>query len=482
MKVGSVGTKRIVSILARRLWAQPSALSWSVIGRRVVGVLVAVSALSTAIGVSFAAGSFVDASGNSPDAAASAPASYPLRFYQKYISDLRHGRCRFEPSCSQYAIDAIEAHGFLLGSSLATDRLIRCSRHADAHYARASSGRLSDPADGSGYMPGAPRVPDWLLPAREYSPLASSIGDPVGADSMAARTARILEDAEFADALSASGDCERAVTEYKRVAFMANTEDAARWSFFKIGDCYFGKGDWVASASAYGQAGRQATAASDKTIANYMAGAAYFNKGKYRRAIASTDLCTPENRQLYERVGADVGVTGGRHIDDGRTLSDAELEFSSVYLLKGLSALAMGEWQYGARHFAEATALCADSLCRERALFLAQRAAEGAALPTKHANLAACLSAVLPGSGQVYAGRAHDGFRHFVFNGLLIFTIYQLADDDLWGAAYLVAGITLPFYVGNIIGARRSAESYNASRRIGFVSESLKKVSQGDLW
>src|SRR5512136_2839223 len=39
------------------------------------------------------------------------PAEYLLRFYQKNISDLRYGRCRFEPSCSQYAIDAIQAEG-----------------------------------------------------------------------------------------------------------------------------------------------------------------------------------------------------------------------------------------------------------------------------------------------------------------------------------------------------------------------------------
>jgi TM2 domain-containing membrane protein YozV len=95
----------------------------------------------------------------------------------------------------------------------------------------------------------------------------------------------------------------------------------------------------------------------------------------------------------------------------------------------------------------------------------------------KHPNLAAGLSAVLPGSGQAYAGRAYDGFRHLVFEGLLIFTIYQLADDDLWGATYLVAGITLPFYVGNIVGAKRSAEHHNASSRAKYVSESLEETA-----
>jgi putative membrane protein insertion efficiency factor len=49
-----------------------------------------------------------------------------LRAYQLLISPLLGNHCRFYPSCSQYAIDAVDAHGVLRGSWLAVRRLSRC--------------------------------------------------------------------------------------------------------------------------------------------------------------------------------------------------------------------------------------------------------------------------------------------------------------------------------------------------------------------
>ncbi len=50
-----------------------------------------------------------------------------IRFYQKRISALFPARCRYYPTCSQYALEAISLHGILLGSLLAVRRLLRCN-------------------------------------------------------------------------------------------------------------------------------------------------------------------------------------------------------------------------------------------------------------------------------------------------------------------------------------------------------------------
>jgi len=50
-----------------------------------------------------------------------------IRLYQKYISPLSGPRCRFYPSCSRYAVEAVEIHGALKGSALAIWRLLRCN-------------------------------------------------------------------------------------------------------------------------------------------------------------------------------------------------------------------------------------------------------------------------------------------------------------------------------------------------------------------
>lgn len=49
-----------------------------------------------------------------------------LRGYQLLLSPLLGQHCRFYPSCSQYAIEAVEQHGSLPGLWLATKRLLRC--------------------------------------------------------------------------------------------------------------------------------------------------------------------------------------------------------------------------------------------------------------------------------------------------------------------------------------------------------------------
>ncbi len=50
----------------------------------------------------------------------------PIRFYQLCISPLFPPCCRFTPTCSQYAIEAITRHGIFRGSWLALRRILRC--------------------------------------------------------------------------------------------------------------------------------------------------------------------------------------------------------------------------------------------------------------------------------------------------------------------------------------------------------------------
>jgi putative membrane protein insertion efficiency factor len=50
----------------------------------------------------------------------------PIKFYQILISPLLGPSCRFTPTCSQYAVEAIQKHGPIKGSWIATKRIIRC--------------------------------------------------------------------------------------------------------------------------------------------------------------------------------------------------------------------------------------------------------------------------------------------------------------------------------------------------------------------
>lgn len=49
-----------------------------------------------------------------------------IRFYRRYISAGRPPCCRFIPTCSAYALEAVEKYGALKGSYLAVRRILRC--------------------------------------------------------------------------------------------------------------------------------------------------------------------------------------------------------------------------------------------------------------------------------------------------------------------------------------------------------------------
>lgn len=50
-----------------------------------------------------------------------------IRFYQREISPLSPPRCRYIPTCSQYALEAVEKYGAIKGMFLATKRILRCN-------------------------------------------------------------------------------------------------------------------------------------------------------------------------------------------------------------------------------------------------------------------------------------------------------------------------------------------------------------------
>ena len=68
-------------------------------------------------------------------------AALPVHAYRLLISPWLGPNCRFQPTCSAYALEALETHGALKGSWLALRRIVRCH-----------------PLGGSGYDPVPPRA------------------------------------------------------------------------------------------------------------------------------------------------------------------------------------------------------------------------------------------------------------------------------------------------------------------------------------
>ena len=60
---------------------------------------------------------------------------FPIRIYRKYLSQMKKGpTCKFYPTCSEYAIQAIEKYGAVKGTAKAIWRILRCNPFGKGGY------------------------------------------------------------------------------------------------------------------------------------------------------------------------------------------------------------------------------------------------------------------------------------------------------------------------------------------------------------
>jgi uncharacterized protein len=66
----------------------------------------------------------------------------PVRAYQRFISPALPRRCKYEPTCSAYAVQAVQEYGILRGLVLASWRLLRCNPWSHGGYDPVAAQRL----------------------------------------------------------------------------------------------------------------------------------------------------------------------------------------------------------------------------------------------------------------------------------------------------------------------------------------------------
>jgi len=76
--------------------------------------------------------------------AARALVAAPIVVYQRVISPALPRRCKYEPTCSRYALDAIRTYGILRGIVLATWRVLKCNPWSDGGYDPVEAQRVFD--------------------------------------------------------------------------------------------------------------------------------------------------------------------------------------------------------------------------------------------------------------------------------------------------------------------------------------------------
>ncbi|HEY1528266.1 MAG TPA: membrane protein insertion efficiency factor YidD [Candidatus Angelobacter sp.] len=77
-------------------------------------------------------------------------AAIGLRFYKAMISPFLPVSCRYVPSCSEYAAEAVARHGFFHGTALGLWRLLRCNPFAHGGYDPVPGKEAARPGAGEG--------------------------------------------------------------------------------------------------------------------------------------------------------------------------------------------------------------------------------------------------------------------------------------------------------------------------------------------
>ena len=223
-------------------------------------------------------------------------------------------------------------------------------------------------------------------------------------------------------------DYYRAITEYKRESFFKRSTYQKRWSDFRIGESYRKSGRPEESVP-------------------HLINAAWFGAPD-----GLTDSCVLSLARSYIDMGSYPAARG---------VLDSLKEDVPV-------KLTLAGWSYLLeRDFESARGLFA-SVGKDSLADLATSCRE---THWKSPRTAAIMSAVIPGSGQIYAGGYRQGVTSFLLHGLIGYLTYRAVDDRRYfeAAAAIYTGFSR-FYVGNIMSASSLAREHNQEKMEEFIS------------
>jgi tetratricopeptide (TPR) repeat protein len=236
------------------------------------------------------------------------------------------------------------------------------------------------------------------------------------------------------DAFMADGEYYRAVTEYLRYLYLFPEAERAPYALLQIGLAHFRGGEYQRAIDYFA-----------RVRASY--DPEHFAAAAYHEGLCYERLNQPDQAQdAFER--AVVFDTAGAPARE-------------ALLGKALGRVRQGDLAGGRTELARFQRLYpqeprAGSVSRAVEQIDAQ-----ADIPGKSPLLAGALSAVIPGSGQAYAGRYRDGLVALLVNGLFIAGTAVAIDQENYATAAVVGGIGLPFYLGNIYGGANAANTWN---------------------
>jgi len=249
----------------------------------------------------------------------------------------------------------------------------------------------------------------------------------------------------FADYLHRNGDYLRAAGEFQRFLFVSNSPNCDS-ILFKIGLCYELSDQPDISRNFYNKIIDNCPESKFFDMAQYEIAHTYFRSGDYIQSLNHI-------KNHLQKIST----------DDGRY---------RMNLLTGVNYLYERDWETAHDYFNNLSAINSQDSGKS-VIKLGQLAIEGTKLKYKSMFLAGMFSAIIPGSGKIYAGRVNDGIYSFVMIGL---TTWQTYDGFHNRGVHSIKGwiygtLSTVLYAGNIYGSAIAIQLYNDKLDKNIISQ-----------
>jgi outer membrane protein assembly factor BamD (BamD/ComL family)/TM2 domain-containing membrane protein YozV len=246
---------------------------------------------------------------------------------------------------------------------------------------------------------------------------------------------------QFGDAFLAEGEYYRAVTEYKKYLILFPDGRQADAALFKAGMASYRGMEYEAAAETFASVRARFPASPHAAESAYYEGVCYARLNRFDKSAPAFETAAtykpvsgfaPRARLGRALVEFDRGDPTGTRQGLNRFLTDFPGDPRTGNVRAALSLLPQED-----------------------------------ELPHKSPVIAGILSALVPGSGHMYAGHYGDGATAFLLNGLFIAGTVVAIQQENYAVAGVVGVIGLPFYIGNIYGASNAATKWNLGVRKG---------------
>jgi putative membrane protein insertion efficiency factor len=340
-----------------------------------------------------------------------------IHFYQKFISGLRGGECPMFPSCSNYALQAINQQGFVKGVIHGTDRLLRCG-HEHALYPltlQANGFKLLDPADNS------------LLKELEYlTPTPYHSINLTETDSAKQLISFLINESMYSEAL---------VQIYK---YKLQHADSSVELYTNEFICYNALKQYEKLAYKFETLPSTSLKSDYRLIRQLLI--SQYKLGNYAAIKkVSMQLTQPSKEQALTAMDCKNLVFAALMRSRDLEEADKQLQHQST-----------------------------DDQYRESA---AKALEKMKAVPLKSPAVAGIVSAIIPGSGYAYAGSYLTGFSALVFNGLMSYAAVSSFRNGNRGMGVLTGLFGMAFYIGNIQGSAKQARRVNDANYNRVISQ-----------